>query len=155
MSKRTIFSMHLSSLVPVHRVTLKMFALLNVSLQPLSLDPRENRTATAATAAGRKDGDNNDNMMRLKVDSYKICSCDFLYVMIRDKTDTDINRKIDDTSREAWVNVFLEALRWWITLIYVVWIHISLKRPFVGFVLSRSSMLTRRNDSGAHLCVCV
>ena len=101
MSKRTIFSMHLSSLVPVHRVTLKMFALLNVSLQPLSLDPRENRTATAVTAAGRKDGDNNDDMMRLKVDSYKICSCDFLYVMIRDKTDTDINRKIDDASREA------------------------------------------------------
>ena len=107
MSKRTIFSMHLPSLVPVHRVTLKMFALLNVSLQPRSSDPRENRAAAAN--AGHKDGDDDD--MRLKVDSYKICSCDFLYMMIRDKTDTDISRNINDTSREARVHVFLEALR--------------------------------------------
>lgn len=67
--------MHLPSLVPVHRVTLKMFALLNVSLQPRSSDPRENRAAAAAAnAAGRKDGDDDDDRMRLKVDSYKICS---------------------------------------------------------------------------------
>lgn len=69
--------MHLPSLVPVHRVTLKMFALLNVSLQPRSSDPRENRAAAAAAAAnaaGRKDGDDDDDRMHLKVDSYKICS---------------------------------------------------------------------------------
>lgn len=66
--------MHLPSLVPVHRVTLKMFALLNVSLQPRSSDPRENRAAAAANAAGHKDGDDDDDRMRLKVDSYKICS---------------------------------------------------------------------------------
>lgn len=67
--------MHLPSLVPVHRVTLKMFALLNVSLQPRLSDPRENRAAAAAAnAAGRKDGDDDDDRMHLKVDSYKICS---------------------------------------------------------------------------------
>lgn len=67
--------MHLPSLVPVHRVTLKMFALLNVSLQPCSSDPRENRAAAAAAnAAGRKDGDDDGDRMHLKVDSYKICS---------------------------------------------------------------------------------
>ena len=76
--------MHLPSLVPVHRVTLKMFALLNVSLSlpaaPLGpshpssiyrLIPRKAEPQWGRGEAGtwHKYGDNHNYMMGLKVET--------------------------------------------------------------------------------------
>lgn len=103
MSKRTIFSMHLPSLVPVHRVTLKMFALLNVSLLPPTPaaplgSPEENAPARMGT---------NMAMLMTIWWAHKECPSELPHTIIRDKTDTNINNnKIDYTFRNAQINIF-------------------------------------------------